>query len=92
MGRAFGIFFVIFATAILVSGCGLPTGRVSLRGGPLYLDGGVGAVKGGGNVKAKATVEEALAVFVSRCDELSLRNDPQWTPFVMENKLDELQS
>jgi len=40
---------------------------------------------------ARATVEEALAAFVERCDELSLRNDPQWTPFVMENKLDALQ-
>jgi cytochrome P450 len=52
---------------------------------------GIGAHVCLGHAMARATVEEALAAFVSRCDELSLRNDPQWTPFVMENKLDALQ-
>ena len=40
---------------------------------------------------ARATVEEALAAFVTRCDEISLRNDPKWIPFVMENKLEALE-
>ena len=39
---------------------------------------------------AGATVEEALAVFVERCDEIELVNEPSWIPFVMENKLDGL--
>jgi cytochrome P450 len=43
-----------------------------------------------GHAMARATVEEALAVFVERFDELTLRNTPRWIPFVMENKLDEL--
>ena len=43
-----------------------------------------------GHAMARATVEEALAVLVERCDELSLRNEPRWIPFVMENKLDAL--
>ena len=37
-----------------------------------------------------ATVEEALAVFVGRCDEIALAEEPGWIPFVMENKLDGL--
>jgi len=51
---------------------------------------GIGAHVCLGHAMARATVEEALAAFVSRCDELTLRNDPQWIPFVMENKLDAL--
>ena len=40
-----------------------------------------------GHAMARATVEEALAVFVERCQEIELLENPQWTPFVMENKL-----
>jgi hypothetical protein len=39
---------------------------------------------------ARATVEEALAAFVERCDDVTLENDPRWIPFVAENKLDGL--
>jgi cytochrome P450 len=52
---------------------------------------GIGAHVCLGHAMARATVEESLAAFVERCDEISLRNEPQWTPFVMENKLDALQ-
>jgi cytochrome P450 len=52
---------------------------------------GIGAHVCLGHAMARATIEEALAVFVSRCDELTLRNDPRWMPFVMENKLDGLE-
>lgn len=52
---------------------------------------GIGAHVCLGHAMARATVEEALAVFVSRCDELTLKNDPRWIPFVMENKLDGLE-
>ncbi len=58
MGRALGIFFVAFAAAILVSGCGVPTGRISARGGPLYLDGGVGTNQLGGNVRGQASAKD----------------------------------
>lgn len=43
-----------------------------------------------GHAMARATVEEALAVFVERCDELTLLDEPRWIPFVMENKLESL--
>jgi cytochrome P450 len=43
-----------------------------------------------GHAMARATVEEALSVFVERCDELDLCREPRWIPFVMENKLEEL--
>ena len=43
-----------------------------------------------GHAMARATVEEALACFVERCDDLRLGNDPHWIPFVAENKLDKL--
>jgi cytochrome P450 len=43
-----------------------------------------------GHAMARATVEEALACFVERCDSLRLGNDPHWIPFVAENKLDRL--
>ncbi len=52
---------------------------------------GIGAHVCLGHAMARATVEEALEVFVSRCDELSLRNEPRWIPFVMENKLERLE-
>ncbi len=58
MGRASGILFVAIATTILVSGCGVPTGRLSARGGPLYLDGGVGTNQLGGNVRGQASAED----------------------------------
>jgi cytochrome P450 len=43
-----------------------------------------------GHAMARATLEEALACFVERCDQLTLANEPRWIPFVMENKLDRL--
>jgi len=43
-----------------------------------------------GHAMARATVEEALAVLATRCDEITLTNEPRWIPFVMENKLDAL--
>jgi len=51
---------------------------------------GIGAHVCLGHAMARATVEEGLAAFVARCDELSLLNEPRWIPFVMENKLDAL--
>ena len=51
---------------------------------------GIGAHVCLGHAMARATVEEALAVFVERCDEIELVEEPRWTPFVMENKLDGL--
>ncbi|MGB0621855.1 MAG: cytochrome P450 [Myxococcota bacterium] len=51
---------------------------------------GIGAHVCLGHAMARATVEEALAVFVERCDEIELANEPSWIPFVMENKLDGL--
>lgn len=58
MGRALGIFFTILAVAILVSGCGVPTGRISARGGPLYLDGGVSATAGGNLANVRTSVDD----------------------------------
>ena len=43
-----------------------------------------------GHAMARATLEEALACFVERCDDLALENEPRWIPFVAENKLDRL--
>ncbi len=43
-----------------------------------------------GHAMARATLEEALACFVERCDALALGNEPRWIPFVAENKLDRL--
>ena len=43
-----------------------------------------------GHAMARATVEESLACFIERCDDLRLGNDPHWIPFVAENKLDKL--
>ncbi len=51
---------------------------------------GIGAHVCLGHAMARATVEEALAVFVARCDEIELLEEPRWIPFVMENKLDGL--
>ena len=51
---------------------------------------GIGAHVCLGHAMARATVEEALAVFVERCDEIELAEEPGWIPFVMENKLDGL--
>lgn len=51
---------------------------------------GIGAHVCLGHAMARATVEEALAVFVSRCDEIELEEEPRWIPFVMENKLEGL--
>jgi len=51
---------------------------------------GIGAHVCLGHAMARATVEEALAVFVERCDELSLLEEARWIPFVMENKLEGL--
>ena len=52
---------------------------------------GIGAHVCLGHAMARATVEEGLAAFVSRCDEMTLRKQPRWAPFVMENKLDGLE-
>ena len=52
---------------------------------------GIGAHVCLGHAMARATIEEALAVFVERCDEIELVDDPNWTPFVMENKLESLE-
>lgn len=43
-----------------------------------------------GHAMARATIEEALAVWVERCDEIELAAEPRWIPFVMENKLEGL--
>ena len=43
-----------------------------------------------GHALARATIEEALVVFVERCDELELLEEPRWMPFVQENKLENL--
>lgn len=43
-----------------------------------------------GHAMARATLEEAFACFVERCDEIALANEPSWIPFVAENKLDRL--
>jgi len=43
-----------------------------------------------GHAMARATVEEALAVFVERCDEIEVLGEARWIPFVMENKLEGL--
>jgi len=51
---------------------------------------GIGAHVCLGHAMARATVEEALAVFVERCDEVELAEEPRWIPFVMENKLEAL--
>ncbi|MFK7898560.1 MAG: cytochrome P450 [Myxococcota bacterium] len=51
---------------------------------------GIGAHVCIGHAMARATVEEALAVFVERCDEIELVGDARWIPFVMENKLEGL--
>ena len=51
---------------------------------------GIGAHVCLGHAMARATVEEALAAFVERCDEIELASEPRWIPFVMENKLDGL--
>jgi cytochrome P450 len=52
---------------------------------------GIGAHVCLGHALARATVEEALAVFVERCDEIELIGDARWIPFVMENKLEGLE-
>jgi cytochrome P450 len=43
-----------------------------------------------GHAMSRATIEEALAVFVERCDEIELLEEPRWVPFVQENKLENL--
>ncbi len=48
---------------------------------------GIGAHVCIGHAMARATIEEGLAVFVERCDEIELAEPARWTPFVMENKL-----
>ncbi len=52
---------------------------------------GIGAHVCLGHAMARATVEEALAVFVERCEEIEVRGQARWIPFVMENKLAGLQ-
>ncbi|OHV74226.1 hypothetical protein BCD48_32645 [Pseudofrankia sp. BMG5.36] len=43
-----------------------------------------------GHAMSRATIEEALAVFVERCDEIELLEEPRWIPFVQENKVENL--
>lgn len=43
-----------------------------------------------GHAMARATVEEALAVFVSRCHNIRLLEKPRRVPFAMENKVESL--
>lgn len=66
--------------------------RFDIRRDPntMSLSFGIGAHFCLGHAMARATVEEALAVFIERCDELELRSEPRWIPFVAENKLDGL--
>jgi cytochrome P450 len=66
--------------------------RFDLRRDPavMSLTFGMGAHFCLGHAMARATLEEALACFVERCDQLTLANEPRWIPFVMENKLDRL--
>lgn len=66
--------------------------RFDLRRDPkkTSLTFGIGAHVCLGHAMARATVEEALAVFVERCDELELLEAARWIPFVMENKLEGL--
>jgi cytochrome P450 len=56
----------------------------------MSLSFGIGAHFCLGHAMARATVEEALAAFVERCDEIELLDEPHWIPFVAENKLDGL--
>ncbi len=58
--------------------------------GVMSLTFGMGAHFCLGHAMARATLEEALACFVERCDAIALANEPRWIPFVMENKLDRL--
>jgi cytochrome P450 len=66
--------------------------RFDIRRDPsvMSLTFGMGAHFCLGHAMARATLEEALACFVERCDALEIANDPRWIPFVMENKLDRL--
>lgn len=43
-----------------------------------------------GHAMARATIEEALAVFVERCHDIELLEEPRWMPFVQENKVENL--
>ncbi len=55
MDRALGIFIVVCATAIPVTGCGLPAGRISARGGPFDLDGSIASTGGGELIDTKGS-------------------------------------
>lgn len=43
-----------------------------------------------GQALARCEVQEALAVFVERCDAIELESRPTWTPFVVRAQLDTL--
>jgi hypothetical protein len=59
MSRTTGFFLVLLGIAVLVAGCGVPTARISARGGPLYLDGDISANQGGVvNVQGKGSTDE----------------------------------
>jgi len=66
--------------------------RFDIRRDPsvMSLTFGMGAHFCLGHAMARATLDEALACFIERCDEITLANEPRWIPFVMENKLDRL--
>jgi cytochrome P450 len=59
--------------------------------GVFSLSFGVGAHLCLGHAMARASIEEALAVFVNRCDDLDVEGEPRWKPFVKENKLERLE-
>lgn len=66
--------------------------RFDIRRDPsvMSLTFGMGAHFCLGHAMARATLDEALACFIERCDEIDVVNEPRWIPFVMENKLDRL--
>ncbi|MBK7951405.1 MAG: cytochrome P450 [Deltaproteobacteria bacterium] len=66
--------------------------RFDIRRDPsnMSLTFGMGAHFCLGHAMARATLDEALACFIERCEEIALANEPRWIPFVMENKLDRL--
>ncbi len=43
-----------------------------------------------GQALARCEVQESLAVFVERCDDIALESEPRWTPFAIRAQLDAL--
>ena len=63
--------------------------RREVRGAP-HLTFGIGPHVCLGHAMARATIEEALAIFVARCHDLELLEQPRWVPFAMENRFETL--